>query len=517
MKHKTAPTVKAKKTRIKKAKKAAPGVATTNKRTRKTREPSAGVKEGEGVYGRTSIDLVTLEAAAAATGKTSHNIRDYIQRGRIAKFNASGEKVTRALNGTLRVSLTEVKAFLALVDKREERHHHAGLHPELGFYDVPERERTKHVHRLHPYLGKFIPQLVEWFLRHHFQPGQWVLDPFMGSGTTLVQGNELGLASIGVDLSPFNCLIARVKTDRYDLGHARSDLLDIESRVQRFTNELNAVDDPTLALFPEERATDLAQKLIKDCTSAYLNTWFAPRALQEMLYYRSLIPEYRYQDLLRITLSRAVRSSRLIPHFDLATPRRPIPVGEMYWCRKHDRYCLPIDNCLEKIHAYSEDAARRLETFARLRSNEPAIVVQGDSRNVDLAPLMPDGAKLDGIFTSPPYVGQIDYHDQHTYAYELFGFPRYDQSEIGPKKRGKSLSAREAYVDGIAEAFKNSLRFLKSTAKIFIVANDRFNLYPEITARAGLRIREQFLRAVTKRTEQGDDPYQESIFLCVPS
>ena len=38
--------------------------------------------------------------------------------------------------------------------------------------DLPERERTKHVHRLHPYLGKFIPQLVEIFLRKYFKPGQ---------------------------------------------------------------------------------------------------------------------------------------------------------------------------------------------------------------------------------------------------------------------------------------------------------------------------------------------------------
>src|SRR5262249_11021785 len=50
--------------------------------------------------------------------------------------------------------------------------------------DLPERERTKHVHRLHPYLGKFIPQLVEALLDRYFVPGQHVLDPFAGSGTT---------------------------------------------------------------------------------------------------------------------------------------------------------------------------------------------------------------------------------------------------------------------------------------------------------------------------------------------
>ncbi len=70
--------------------------------------------------------------------------------------------------------------------------------------ELPEKIRTKHVNRLHPYLGKFIPQLVEIFLRKYFEPGQTVLDPFCGSGTTLVQANELGINSIGFDVSALN-------------------------------------------------------------------------------------------------------------------------------------------------------------------------------------------------------------------------------------------------------------------------------------------------------------------------
>ena len=122
------------------------------------------------------------------------------------------------------------------------------------------------------------------------------------------------------------------------------------------------------------------------------------------------------------------------------------------------------------------------------------------------------GKKITGIFTSPPYVGQIDYHDQHKYAYELFGIERNDDKEIGPKKMGKSKNAQEKYIEGIAAVFRNVNRYLKNDARIFIVANDRFNLYPEIAHRSGMKIVEEFHRAVTKRTEQGNDPYQETIF-----
>ena len=78
--------------------------------------------------------------------------------------------------------------------------------------ELPERERTKHVHRLHPYLGKFVPQLVEALLGRYVPPGGRVLDPFAGSGTTLVQALESGYDAVGVDVAAFNCLLMRVKT-----------------------------------------------------------------------------------------------------------------------------------------------------------------------------------------------------------------------------------------------------------------------------------------------------------------
>ena len=213
-----------------------------------------------------NLELVTIEEAARIVGKTPHNIRDYIQRGRIGKYyyNERGELIERAQNGHLRVSLKEIRIFLSLVEQGLEKHHHAGLRPELGFHNVPEYQRTKHVHRLHPYLGKFIPQLVEWFLARYFQPDDVILDPFMGSGTTLIQGNEMKMHTIGIDISPFNCLIARVKAAKYDVAKARSEILEVEQRVIRFSRYLTQSGEVNLSLFPEDRMDNLKTSLCRN-------------------------------------------------------------------------------------------------------------------------------------------------------------------------------------------------------------------------------------------------------------
>lgn len=462
-------------------------------------------------------DLLTISEAAEIVGKTVHNIRYYIDYKRIGKYTPDGKLIKRkAKNGELRVSLKELKTFLKLIDQGNSHHHRAGLNAELGFYNLPERERTKHVHRLHPYLGKFIPQLVEWFLIKYFKENDIILDPFMGSGTTLVQGNELKMHTIGVDISEFNCRIAKVKTNKYDLYKLKNEVLEAENRLTRFSNRLITNDPKQIQLFPEEKMDELKKSLLAGVTSEYLKTWFAERTLFEMMYYKRLIKEFYYQDLLSVLLSRATRSSRLVPHYDLATPKKPVEPGKEYWCRKHNKYCKPIEQLLVKIHNYGMDTVRRIKQFNKLRSDRSISVIQGDSTKINLLEKLKNSPignkKYDGIYTSPPYVGQIDYHEQHIYAYELFGIKRYDDKEIGPKKSGKSIKAKENYVNGISAVFSNMNKYLKDDAKIFIVANDRFNLYPTIAEKSGLTIVKEHHRAVTKRTEQGNNAYQETIF-----
>src|SRR5262245_41185347 len=147
------------------------------------------------------------------------------------------------------------------------------LYRELGAVDLelswserelPERERTKHVHRLHPYLGKFVPQLVEALLERYVPAGGRVLDPFAGSGTTLVQALEQGYDATGVDIASFNCLLMRVKTAPYDLTELGEELRDVATRVDSLPRR-----GPR--------------------TSGYLRRWYEPRAAAELLGFRALI------------------------------------------------------------------------------------------------------------------------------------------------------------------------------------------------------------------------------------
>ncbi|MGH3008637.1 MAG: DNA methyltransferase [Gaiellaceae bacterium] len=348
---------------------------------------------------------------------------------------------------------------------------------------LPERERTKHVHRLHPYHGKFIPQLVEILLGRYVEPGGHVLDPFAGSGTTLVQALESGHDATGVDIAAFNCLLMRVKTAHYDLAELGEELRDACARVGSLA--------PRRARVPRRR---------------YLRDWYAPQAAAELFAFRDLIPEYRHADVLRVVLSRAARSARRAAHFDLEAPREP-QTGE-YWCHKHRRTCRPVESAVGFLCRYTLDTLARIEEFALVRDVErEARVVHGDARDEALA------GPFDGVLSSPPYPGLIDYHEQHRYAYELLDLDDRREREIGAAAFGTSLASLEAYRTGIAAVLERSAAALRPGAPVLVVVNDRRDLYPEILARAGLQLEERLRRHVNRRTGRRAGEYYEDVLV----
>jgi DNA methylase len=357
-----------------------------------------------------------------------------------------------------------------------------GLDRELSWaeHELKEHERTKHVHRLHPYLGKFVPQLVEVCLRRHLAPGARVLDPFAGSGTTLVECAAFGAHSAGADISAFNALLARVKTGRHDAPALERTL----------TAAIDRLDDGDPDGPP----------------SVYLDAWFAPDALADLRRYVSLIdPGDPAADVQRVIASRAARSARRAPHFNLDSPRRP--VTEPYWCYKHRRTCSPTDDARKFLRRYTIDTLRRIATFAELRGDVDATVHHADARTLDW------GGTYDGLITSPPYPGRIDYHGQHRYAFELLGLEQRTGEEIGNPAHGKSRQSVAVYCDAVAEVLSNARAHLRPGAPAVVVIDDERHLYDAILARAGLDLVEHRVRHVNRRTGRRDEGYFEAVLV----
>jgi 16S rRNA G966 N2-methylase RsmD len=443
----------------------------------------------------------------------------------------------------------------------------------LSFEHLREKDTTKHVHRLHPYKGKFIPQLVEYFLDNHiddfkqeiyFKPGDIVLDPFAGSGTTLVQATEMGIHAIGIDISHFNCMIAEVKLQGYDfnsltkaINQIKKALLNHESdnNVSAFDSELlQVINEFNQKHFPnvdfkyqveqkkidEEIFSRRKEKVflkkydalvsqynvqLKQSTSNnFLDTWYCQTVRNEFEFVFSLITaitDEKNKKALSVILSRTIRSCRATTHSDLATLKEPQLTP--YYCYKHKKICKPLYSIRSWFNRYANDTLKRLQHFCDLQVPATSFaLITGDSQNVEIFAEIEKlnsslfkklkKNKIRGIFTSPPYVGQIDYHEQHAYAYDLFGFNRQDNLEIGPLYKGQSNQAKKAYVEGISNVLINCKQYLSNDFDIFLVANDKYNLYPSIVERANMEIVNTFKRPVLNRTERDKSPYSEIIF-----
>lgn len=498
---------------------------------------------------------------------TPSNISYLVQYGRIRKYKE---------NGKIFVSLIELEKYYDLQDRQKKelwkKHLGKDLNWALSFDGCKESERTKHVHRLHPYKGKFIPQLVEYFLdsrtddfkkKSFFKRGDIILDPFCGSGTTLVQADELGMHAIGIDVSAFNALISNVKIEKHDLTELTNvinkitvslkefqknrDNLKFEECLLRELSTFNNTCFPSPKYKRKIRSGEINESdysrekerlfleiynnlitkykipLKQKNSKTFLDKWFLSTVRDELDFVFKEICKIGHLNLkkvLAVILSRTIRSCRATTHADLATLKEPVTAA--YYCKKHGKICKPLFSILSWWERYGKDTIDRLNMFDKLRTGTYQTCLSADSRTVDIFSVLKkknitfgklaEKQKIKGIFSSPPYVGLINYHEQHAYSYELFGFERKDDLEIGTLYRGQSEAARNSYVEGIAEVLINCKKYMQDDYDVFLVANDKYRLYPEVADKAGMKIVNQYKRPVLCRVEKDRSAYCEIIF-----
>ena len=484
---------------------------------------------------------------------TPSNISYLIQYGKLKRYGVKNNPV---------LSKKELLDYYKQLKQANGKYSDSGIDWNLSFAEYREAETTKHVHRLHPYKGKFIPQLVEHFLKLHstdknkerfFKEGDIVLDPFCGSGTTLVQANESGVHGIGIDISTFNVMLTNAKLQEYSAARlieegrkltnqlrdfcARQGNLNFEHdfkellarhntkyfngaeyrrkvRDQEIDEKKYAKDKETKVLLEYEAlVAEHKLNIVQKKRDTFLRKWFILPVRQEIDFLFDCIKKVEDRPtrrMLGIVLSRTMRSCRATTHADLGTLKEPVLAP--YYCAKHFKLCGPVFSINRWWKRYLEDTIARIIEFRKLRTDTCQLCLIGDSRSIDIVTEIKNqapelnkvfrGKKIKGVFSSPPYIGLIDYHEQHAYSYELFGIKRQDDLEIGPLFRGQGQKAKESYKEGIAQTLNNCKRFLGDDFNILLVVNDKHNLYPDIAKMAGLKIVKRYKRPVLNRVEK---------------
>ncbi len=288
------------------------------------------------------------------------------------------------------------------------------------------RQSTRYgVHGLHEYKGKFNPQIVRGILNTwRLPPGSRVLDPFCGSGTTLVEAAIGGFPAIGCDLNPFavylsNAKLAALRTSPSEMSRVAESVLRAFSTMER----------------PSRPASDPRAR--------YLRSWFAEESLNIFEAFREAVmhttPELG-QVFLAIA-SNLLRSYSLQEPSDLRIRRR--------------RSTMPTVPLREAIH---DEIRRRLESHQASYDLHGPIdassqAVLGDIRAPGCLSRCKAGkAFYECALTSPPYAAALPYIDTQRLSLVWLGL-------LAPGEIGRT----EAGLIGSREAQKSELDMLRTS------------------------------------------------------
>lgn len=241
-------------------------------------------------------------------------------------------------------------------------------------------EPREHIHSFHRYFGKLIPAIPRFAIREFTSPGAVCLDPFCGSGTTLVEATLAGCHAWGVDLNPLAVLIAGAKTTTMP---AERLWLYLEEVLQRTGSDDGRGLEQDIPFCPN------------------MGHWFRPEVILDLTRLRRAIGRVENEPA-RCFLQACF--SAVLRDVSNADPRHVFP-GYSKRLRALDAAGRRQIKVLEK---FREGARRRLEALAAYQAKRPddapAVVLEGDARR-----LPPGIPPVDLVVTNPPYLGSIRY------------------------------------------------------------------------------------------------------------
>mgnify|MGYP006085528997 FL=1 len=301
-------------------------------------------------------------------------------------------------------------------------------------------------HNYHPYPCKFVPQIPNQIIEQYSKEGDTVLDPFVGSGTTLTEASLLNRNGIGIDLNPVAVLSTKVKTSVLN-NNDKKLVFDILKKI-----EFKSIKNYN---------NFLKENFDKNNVPKWnnLDHWFLPFVIKELSALKNIINKIsntKVKNFLLLGFSNVI-----IPISNQDSETRYVAVSKSI--KKMDLFVL----FSKKINSM----LKRNDDYALQRSNSKIKVYHDDARKLNKV----KDKSVNLILTSPPYLNTFDYYLYHKSRIHWLGFEPSEvrKSEIGCHHTANKFDiGYPKYMNALSSIFSEFNRVLTDKGHIFIVIGD---------------------------------------------
>ncbi|MBE0525736.1 MAG: hypothetical protein IH631_02265, partial [Candidatus Thorarchaeota archaeon] len=262
--------------------------------------------------------------------------------------------------------------------------------PKGGNILIISKDQSYLTHGIHKFPAKFFPELPRYLIRKYSEPGDYVLDPMCGSGTTVLEAMLNNRIGIGIDIDPIAQLITKVKTTPIETEALETATKILEQQVRKLDN--SAEYNPVLPEFH------------------YREKWFRSFVLRELGIIRDSILKIREQthishmdnivEFFQVIMSSIIRDvSNADPHCNRTVLRKKV--------RKK---IIPGDT----LQKFSQRLTNQINEMKQLSEilNDSAYFHAHVPGGTALATELCDDS-IDLAVTSPPYINAVDYPRTH--------------------------------------------------------------------------------------------------------
>lgn len=353
----------------------------------------------------------------------------------------------------------------------------------------------------HWYPARQVPQVPAILLGYLSDVGERVLDPFCGSGTTLVEAKCLGRSGHGIDTNPVAVMMAEAKLGRYSADEFSAYSLELRKRIDTLLTEYGD-------LVPEK------SPLVSTAPNAQENSrWYHPATLTELAAVWLAIQEVGspYRNAAYSAFSSILR-------FACSQDKHWGWICDNVW-PKNMLYRDAVKLFTAKLSEFGATAAAFAD--AEMRSDAHLSYRLDTGRCSDIL-RCEDDRSVDVVITSPPYYGVTDYVRSQRLTFLWLGgeFEQARQAETGARFKRRRKESLVDYLREMSESFREVARVLRPGRHCAIMIGESprriryLDDFERLLSASGLTVEDRILRSLPRQRTMSPQLQTERLVLC---